>query len=256
MEYHIHRWIAKICSSDFNIPQRMNPLTILLLFLKQHHSNISFQEDDGDLGVTFIFYQTYIKINIQTNTKTNFKLQSSNKTLWKTNVTQCNIIRCPSHDRVNILVRCGPVYKVENKFRAQLVFVDTLLIAVVGLTFPWINKIFYITVCFDWAAVPEYCSVCAHPAVFCCCVCSHLLNICLSVGIWISHCLSFLCLFISVSVFSLSLSFVPTGLPGTLPLSRSPPLLSSSRSHRPSHIFCLVSRWVPGRGRPWSDLGG
>ena len=115
------------------------------------------------------------------------------------------------------LVFCSAAHaqKLKNKSSAQLVCVNTLLIAEAThtLTFPWINMIFYITVWFDRAAAPNSLALWASTVALCCRVQLHLLNIFPSVGIWISvsHCLPCLCcLYVFVPLlFSLSQLFLP-----------------------------------------------
>lgn len=119
--------------------------------------------------------------------------------------------------RRHVFCSAAHARKLKNKSSAQLVCVNTLLIAEAThtLTFPWINMIFYITLCgLTGLLLPtRSLALWASTVALCCRVRLHLLNIFPSVGIWISasHCLPCLCcLYVFVPLlFSLSQLFLP-----------------------------------------------
>lgn len=146
--------------------------------------------------------------------------------------------------------RTSPCKKLQNKSNVQLVSVNILLIAAARLTFPWINKIFYVTVWFVGAAVSNLLALWAHLRLLqlhCAVVplCWHL-----------DHCLSPspspCCLYAFVTLFSLSaVPPRPCGSPMLLTaLSFS---LTLSSPHHTSSLWCLSECQA---GRPWSDLVG
>lgn len=155
-----------------------------------------------------------------------------------------------------VFCSAGSHKKPKNKSWVQMVLVNILLIVVVGLTYPWITTIFYMTLC---ALTRLLFLACLFFGLIqcsqCCCVCLFLLNICLFIWICVSPCVASLSVYMYLSISFLSKLFllVPTDLPGTLALNCS---LFLFLPHSPpiSPLVCGVS--VSQAGRPWSDLGG
>lgn len=121
-------------------------------------------------------------------------------------------------------------------------FVNILLIAAVGLTFPWINKIFYITLRGLTGLLLPACSLCGLVLS----TYNHIWVFVLAFGSLSPF--SF-CLFVCARLFSLSQHFllVPMDVPGTLALNCSLFLfLSSSISHLLSGVSVSARQGVPG----------
>lgn len=123
---------------------------------------------------------TYFRtaINLACKRKQHTRMLDNHSTMQTNKKIQDAYSRCHRHRTEKIcLCSACPFKKLKNKCRAQLALVNTLLIAVVGLNFPWINKIFYITLSGLNGLLFPACSSEVPTDTFICCVCSLFLNI-------------------------------------------------------------------------------
>ena len=169
--------------------------------------------------------------------------------------------------RRHVFCSAAHARKLKNKSSAQLVCVNTLLIAEATHTHFSMDQhdILYNAVWFDRAAAPNSLALWASTVALCCRVRMHLLNIFPSVGIWISvshclPCLCCLCVFVPLLFFPLSALSPPSPRISQALWLLAAPALSlflflSPSSSSISHLLSGVS--VSARqGRPWSDLAG
>lgn len=141
-----------------------------------------------------------------------------------------------------VFCRTGPYKKMKNDSWAQMVLVNILLIVMVGLTFPWINTIFYRSPCgLAVLLIPAWTFLWTHTATFCC------LPLCLDPSLFLFICICPSLFFQSSFSTSPRISqalWLLTALSLSLSVALSPI----------SHLLSGVS--VSQAGRPWSDLGG